>query len=97
VGRRTFAVCFGEVASQRLYAVLLLAPFALVPLMALQMQSGVLLLPLMLLPAALQLRRDFVRCPRGLAFNGLLFRTFRMELWFAALLSAGAVLARVLG
>lgn len=95
VGRRTFAVCFGELASQRLYVVLLLAPFALVPLMALQLQSGALLLPLMLLPAALKLRRDFVRCPRGLAFNGLLFRTFRLELWFAALLSLGAVLARV--
>jgi 1,4-dihydroxy-2-naphthoate polyprenyltransferase len=26
-----------------------------------------------------------------LAFNEVLFRTFRMELWFAALLSAGAL------
>jgi 1,4-dihydroxy-2-naphthoate octaprenyltransferase len=95
VGRRTFAVCFGDLASQRLYALLLLTPFALVPLMALRLQSGVLLLPLALLPTALQLRRDFVHCPRGLAFNSLLFRTFRLELWFAALLSAGAVLARV--
>ncbi len=97
VGRRTFAVCFGERASQRLYALLLLAPFALVPVMALQMHAATLLLPLALLPAALQLRRDFVHCPRGIAFNGLLFRTFRLELWFAALLSAGAVLARVVG
>ena len=46
------------------------------------------------MPAALQLRRDFVACPPGTAFNELLFRTFRLELWFAALLSAGAVLGR---
>jgi 1,4-dihydroxy-2-naphthoate octaprenyltransferase len=97
VGRRTFAVCFGESASQRFYAWLLLAPFALVPVMALLMQAATLLLPLALLPSALQLRRDFVTCPRGIAFNGLLFRTFRLELWFAALQSAGAVLARVVG
>lgn len=96
VGRRTFAVTFGERGSQRLYAALLLAPFALVPAIAWQMEAAPLLLPLLLLPPALQLQRDFNRCPRGLAFNALLFRTFRMELWFAALLSAGAVLARVL-
>ena len=95
VGRRTFAVTVGEQGSQRLYSLLLLAPFALVPWMALQAEVGMLLLPLALLPAALQLRQDFVRCPRGLAFNALLFRTFRLELWFAALLSAGAVLGRV--
>jgi 1,4-dihydroxy-2-naphthoate octaprenyltransferase len=95
VGRRTFAVRFGEVASQRLYALLLLAPLALVPVIALQLQALPALLPLALLPAALRLRRDFVQGPRGLAFNDLLFRTFRLELWFALLLSAGAVLARL--
>ena len=44
--------------------------------------------PVLLLPGALALRRDFVRCAPGLAFNELLFRTFRLELWFAALLCA---------
>jgi 1,4-dihydroxy-2-naphthoate octaprenyltransferase len=97
VGRRTFAVTFGELASQRLFAVLLLAPFALVPVMAWLSGAGTLLLPLVLLPSAHQLQRDFVHCPRGIAFNALLFRTFRLELWFAALLSAGGVLARVAG
>ena len=95
VGRRTFAVTFGELASQRLFAVLLLAPFALVPVMAWLSGAGTLLLPLVLLPSAHQLQRDFVHCPRGIAFNALLFRTFRLELWFAALLSAGALLGRV--
>ena len=95
VGRQTFAVRFGSRASQRLYAWLLLAPFALLPVLAWQAGAATLLLPLLLLPGARQLQADFNRCPPGLAFNGLLFRTFRLELWFAALLSAGAVLARL--
>ena len=94
VGRRTFAVSFGERGSQALYSALLLAPFALLPVMAALAQSLALLLPLLLLPSALQLRRDFVKCPPGLDYTLVLFRTFKLELWFAALLSAGAVLAR---
>ena len=97
VGRRTFAVTFGDRASRGLYALLLLGPMALVPVIALLGQTAALLLPLLLLPAALQLRRDFGRCPPGAAFNEILFRTFRLELWFAALLSAGALLDVALG
>ena len=95
VGRRTFAVTFGEDASRALFSSLLFGSFALVPLMALWAQSATLLLPLVLWPIALQLRDDFVHCPRGAAFNEVLFSTFRLELWFAALLSAGALLARI--
>ena len=97
VGRRTFAVSFGTQASLGLFSLLLLLPFALLPCMALWANAPPLLLPLVLVPAAWQLRRDFIACPPGIAFNGLLFRTFRLELWFAALLSAGAVLGRMLG
>jgi 1,4-dihydroxy-2-naphthoate octaprenyltransferase len=60
------------------------------------MQSAWLLLPLLWLPACVTLVRDFAACPPGLAYNGLLFRTFVMELKFAALLAAGAVLSRLL-
>jgi 1,4-dihydroxy-2-naphthoate polyprenyltransferase len=74
---------------------LLLLPFALVPVMAWLAGSATLLLPLVLVHAARQLQQDFNGCPRGTAFNALLFRTFRLELWFAALLAAGAVLARL--
>ena len=95
VGRRTFAVSFGERASVALYGSLLLGPFALLPWMAWMANASALMLPLLLLPAALALHRDFVRCPPGTAFNELLFRTFRLELWFAALLSAGALLGRM--
>ena len=96
VGRRTFAVTFGARGSQRLYAGLLL--------LALRPGAGdghvaqgvPMLLPLLLLPSAWQLYRDFLRCPPGTAFNDVLFRTFRLELWFAALLSAGAVASRLI-
>jgi 1,4-dihydroxy-2-naphthoate octaprenyltransferase len=96
VGRRTFAASFGEDRSRALFTTLVLGPFVLVPIMALAARAPVLLLPLVLLPVALRLRLDFNRCPPGLAFNDVLFRTFRLELWFAALLSAGALLSRTL-
>jgi len=94
VGRRTFAVTFGEGASRTGFGVLLLGPFALPPVMALLAHQPALMLPLLLLPTALQLRLDFLGTPRGTAFNEVLFRTFRLELWFAALLSAGALFGR---
>ncbi len=97
VGRRTFAVIVGETGSRRLYTVLLLLPFMLLPAMAFVARSPALLLPLLLGPGAVQLRQEFIACPRGVAFNQVLFRTFKLELWFAAALSAGALLARLLG
>ncbi|MBL8342828.1 MAG: 1,4-dihydroxy-2-naphthoate octaprenyltransferase [Rubrivivax sp.] len=96
VGRRTFPVTFGAAAGQRLYTVLLLGPFALAPVMAL-LAGPMLLLPLLLLPSAWALRRDFIACPPGLAFNAVLFRTFRLELVYAVLLASGAVLGRLWG
>lgn len=95
-GRYTFAVCYGARASRGLYSALLLGPFALVPAMALTGDAPTLLLPLLLLPTAWSLRQDFVASAPGRAYNLILFRTFRLELWFAALLSAGAVLGRLL-
>ncbi len=95
VGRRTFAVCHGDAASRRLFALLLLGPFALLPPLAVVLQSAWLLAPALLLPAAWSLRRDFERCPPGLAYNDLLFRCFRLQLVFASALAAGAVLARL--
>jgi 1,4-dihydroxy-2-naphthoate octaprenyltransferase len=58
--------------------------------------SPALLMPLLLLPAGLRLRADFVRCPPGLPYNQILFRTFRLSLAYAVLLSSGAVLDRLL-
>ena len=95
VGRRTFPVAFGAAAAQRLYATLLFGPFVLTPLVAWLAGTAWLLLPLLLAPAARTLWRDFLRCPPGLAFNQVLFRTFRLELAYSALLAAGAVLGRL--
>ena len=93
-GRRTFAVSRGAAASMRLYTGLLLAPFAL--LLPLAWAAGpALLLPLGLLPTAWRLRRDFVRCPPGMAYNRLLLRSFRLHSAFALLLAAAALLGRV--
>ncbi|MBP5991387.1 MAG: 1,4-dihydroxy-2-naphthoate octaprenyltransferase [Piscinibacter sp.] len=92
VGRRTFAVVFGAAGSRRLFTVLLALPFALLPAIALAGHSPALLLPLLLAPAAWALRRDFLACPGGLAFNAVLFAAFRLELHFAALLAAGALI-----
>jgi 1,4-dihydroxy-2-naphthoate octaprenyltransferase len=96
VGRRTFAVIFGAAGSRRAYGAMLLGPFVLVSAMAAWARAPLLLLPLLLVPAAARLLRDFLRCPGGLAFNPILFRTFRLELGFAVCLSAGALLAAVL-
>jgi 1,4-dihydroxy-2-naphthoate polyprenyltransferase len=95
VGRRTFPVTFGAATAQRAYALLLFVPYALTPLMAWLADAPALMLPLLLLPATRTLWRDFLRCPPGLAFNQVLFRTFRMELVFAVLLASGAVLDRL--
>jgi 1,4-dihydroxy-2-naphthoate octaprenyltransferase len=92
VGRRTFAVIVGEAGSRRLYFALLMAPFLLLLVMSVRARAPSLLLPILLVPGAIRLLRDFARCPPGLAFNAILFRTFRLELWFAVLLSAGALL-----
>jgi len=78
VGRRTFAVVVGPKGSQRLYGVLLLGPFLLVGAMSLSTGAASLLLPLLLTPLAMRLRRDFLRCAPGIAFNQILFRTFRL-------------------
>jgi len=92
VGRHTFAVTFGQANGQRLYGLLLLTPFGLTLLTAQLAGSGWLLLPLLLLPAAWALRRDFLACLPGLGFNAVLFRTFKLELMYAVLVAGGVLL-----
>jgi len=89
-------VSTGIAGSHRLYAALLLGPFLLVPLMAADARAAVLLMPLVLIPTTARLHRDFVRCAPGAGFNQILFRTFRLEIWFALLLSAGIVIDKFL-
>jgi 1,4-dihydroxy-2-naphthoate octaprenyltransferase len=92
VGRRTFVVLWGERASQRGFALLLGLAFAMVPAMAWTSGRAWPLPVLAWVPLALGLWRDFVACPGGLAYNAILFRTFRLGWWFALTLSLSAAL-----
>jgi 1,4-dihydroxy-2-naphthoate octaprenyltransferase len=91
-GRRTFGVMFGARASSRLYAALLLAPFAVVPLLVWQTESRLLWLPMLALPGAINLVRALPATPPGLAFNGLLMRTVMLQLIYGAMLTIGTLL-----
>lgn len=94
-GRRTFAAAFGKRASAALYGAMLWSPFGLAIAIAAAESRWALAAPLVLLPVAVRLQRDFVSAPPGPGFNLILFRTVQLELAFGALLCAGAVLARV--
>lgn len=92
-GRRTFAVVFGAKASHRLFAMLTLGPAVLVVVLSLRLVDAAMLLPALGLPSAWRLVRDFQQCPPGLAFNGVLFRTFRLGLMQACLLALALLLS----
>jgi 1,4-dihydroxy-2-naphthoate octaprenyltransferase len=91
VGRRTLAVVMGAHGFERLYALLMLAPFAVVVLLAVSSSARLpLLISIAVLPAALGLVRLLPRT-QGAAFNGLLFSTVKLELVFGVLLTLGAL------
>ncbi|MEO8281401.1 MAG: 1,4-dihydroxy-2-naphthoate octaprenyltransferase [Ideonella sp.] len=94
VGKRTLAVCLGRAFSRWEYALLMLAPFALLAPLAWLTGIGVsLAIPLLSLPSALKLVRRFWRETPGPAFNALLARTARQQVLFSALLCVGILLA----
>ena len=90
-GRRTLAIVLGREGSLRLYALLLLLPFALVIVLALKTEIALLALPLVALPWAWRLSRALAAAPAGQAQNAVLFRTVLLEVAFGLLLSAGAL------
>ena len=92
-GKRTLAVCLGRAFTRWEYALLMLAPFALLlPLALLTRPHVALLLPLAALPLARSLVRRFWRETPGPAFNALLARTARFQVLFALLLCLGLTL-----
>lgn len=95
-GRRTFAVVFGSRASRLEYGALMLAPFLLLPLLALA-GGAAWLLPLLAAPWALLLVRRFVRLPAGPAFNTLLADTARLQLAFGGLICVGLLIGGLRG
>ena len=94
VGKRTLAVCLGRTFTRWQYAVLVLVPFALLPVLGLQTRIGLtLLVPLLALPAALALVRQVWRETPGPAFNPVLARTARFQVLFSAFLCVAILLA----
>src|SRR5574343_1411999 len=83
-GKNTLAVRLGRPAMRRLYAGEMLAPYALLPLLAgLGWKAA---LPLLSLPLALKLIRRFQREAPGPVFNQILAATAGLQLLFAILL-----------
>lgn len=93
IGKNTLAERLGRSASQVEYALLLLAPYLLLPLLAGLTGSGWKLgLPLLSLPLAFSLLRRFRSEPPGPVFNRILAQTAQLQLAFGILLSMGLLL-----
>jgi len=91
VGRRTLAIVAGAHLTAAIYATLVLSPFALLPLLRFATSHGLAWLPLMALPAAVALARDFTNEPSGRGLNLILFRTVQLQVLFSALLCVGLI------
>lgn len=83
-GKNTLAVHLGRPATRRFYAVEILLPYALLPMLSdLGWPAA---LPLLSLPLAIKLIRRFHREAPGPIFNGILAATAGLQLLFALLL-----------
>ena len=89
-GKNTLAVRCGRRITQRIYAVEMLAPYALLPLLHdLGWRAA---LPLLSLPLALALIRRFQRAAPGPVFNRILAATAGLQLAFAILLTLSFII-----
>ena len=88
-GRRTLAAALGLARSRGLYAVLMLAPFALVAWLAWQLGAAIVLLAsLPALAWCVVLALGFAKLPPGAQMNRQLARTAQAQVLLGALLSA---------
>ncbi len=94
VGKRTLAVCLGRAFTRWEYAVLMLAPFALLGALShLTHLGATLLIPVLALPMAAALVHRFWCEAPGPAFNPLLARTAKFQVLFSVLLCVGILLS----
>lgn len=94
VGKFTMAVWLGRGFTRWEYALLTLLPYALLPVLAQTTRLGwTLALPLLTLPLAIGLVRQFWRVTPGPAFNPLLARTAKFQVLFSLLLCVAILLA----
>lgn len=92
-GKRTLAVRLGRARMRRVFAITLLVPFALVPVIWLTGDlSAWINLVLLALPLAPPLARTVRDRTDGAALNNALGHTARLELAFCVLLAAGLLL-----
>ena len=90
-GRRTLAARIGRPASRRVYAVLMLLPYAILPLLAASGTRGALL-GWLALPFSLALIRRLHRTEPGPALNLLLAGTAQAGFAIGMLLAIGVLL-----
>lgn len=90
-GRRTLVACLGDVGAQRVYAVMVLAPFVLVVVLGLLGHFGVVL-AVLAAPYAARLLPRLRRTASGAQLNVLLGATARLGLLLGILLSLGVFL-----
>lgn len=93
-GKRTLAVLLGRPQTRRLYAVEMLLPYLLLPLLAPPL-GWAALLPAATLPASWRLVRRFADEPPGPVFNELLAATARLQFLFSLLLSGAFAAAKL--
>lgn len=88
-GKNTLAVKLGRTATKRIYAAEILAPYLLLPILALLSNhtDWQLALPLLSLPLGLKLIRRFYREAPGPVFNQILAATAGLQLAYALLLA----------
>lgn len=91
-GRRTLAIEAGPCLTVWFYAGLMLAPFAMLPLLGDNLPRGHVWPTLLALPLALALIRRFAIEPPGPGFNRILVRTAQIQFLFGLLLCLGLVL-----
>jgi 1,4-dihydroxy-2-naphthoate octaprenyltransferase len=90
VGKNTLAVRLGRRATQIEYSLLMLLPFALLPLLAVLGVRGFgWVLPILVLPWAVRLVACFRRETPGPVFNHLLAATAQLQLGYGLLLCLG--------
>ena len=92
VGRRTLPIVVGSALTIAIFAVMMLLPFALLPLIDRVLPHGQVWPALLTLPFALFVIYQFAREPRGPVFNRILVQTVQVQLAFSLLLSIGLML-----
>jgi 1,4-dihydroxy-2-naphthoate octaprenyltransferase len=91
-GKNTLAVRLGRRGAQAIYALEMLLPFALLPVLAALTGKGLwLALPLLVLPLVLLQLGRFRREAPGPVFNDLLARTAKLQFIFGVLLTIALV------